>query len=107
MRFPSTLRPSGKKCLGNRKFPSRLQSAMRIEVMCNFTRVTRNSFDIHDFHIFSLDSSQPMFVAVSVVAIHGAALCQVESFARKAPITETNLDRLERRIQSRAQGKAG
>ena len=31
---------------------------------------------------------------------------EVESFARKAPITETNLDRLERRIQSRAQGKA-
>jgi len=30
---------------------------------------------------------------------------EVESFARKAPITETNLDRLERRIQSRAQGK--
>ena len=63
MRFPSTLRPSGKKCLGNRKFPSRLQSAMQIEVMCNFTR---NSFDIHDCHILSLDSSQPMFVAVSV-----------------------------------------
>eukprot|EP00438_Fugacium_kawagutii_P033665 Skav204062 [mRNA] locus=scaffold3:433770:442415:- [translate_table: standard] len=32
---------------------------------------------------------------------------EVESFARKAPITETNLDRLERRIQSRAQGKTG
>lgn len=32
---------------------------------------------------------------------------EVESFARKAPITETNLDRLERRIQSRAHGKTG
>ncbi|CAK9032685.1 unnamed protein product [Durusdinium trenchii] len=30
---------------------------------------------------------------------------EVENFARKAPITENNLDRLERRIQSRALGK--
>ena len=39
---------------------------------------------------------------VTLSRCHG----QVESFARKAPITETNLDRLERRIQSRAHGKA-
>ena len=31
---------------------------------------------------------------------------EVENFARKAPVTNSNLDRLERRIQSRAQGRA-
>lgn len=33
MRFPSILRPSGKKCLGTRKFLSRLQS-VHMEMMC-------------------------------------------------------------------------
>ncbi|CAJ1458260.1 unnamed protein product [Effrenium voratum] len=41
------------------------------------------------------------------VSVASAAIRQeVDSFARKAPITEKNLDRLERRIRSRAQGKA-
>ena len=47
-----------------------------------------------------------LWLVTTMNELRTSCAVEVESFARKAPITETNLDRLERRIQSRAQGKA-
>lgn len=58
--------------------------------------------------LFGFECYDWLWLVTTMNELRTSSCCavEVESFARKAPITETNLDRLERRIQSRAQGKA-